>query len=136
MDAGFDPGALMGRSFPLARGPRVCLRLARARDLPSITALFERCGILADELELARLVRVDPYERIVICATALVGSTEEIFGIGAIDVNAQAEIEPGAVVVDARTTEGLDRLLASALVGRAQALARARGQALARARAS
>jgi hypothetical protein len=31
-------------------------------------------------------MRVDPRERIVICATALIGSGEKIVGIGAIDV--------------------------------------------------
>jgi hypothetical protein len=126
MEPGVDPGALLGRSFSLAGGPRVRLRLARASDLPAIEALLERCGIVADELALARLVRVDPRRRIVICAAALVGCAEEIVGIGAIDVDAQAQIEPRALIVDGRVTEGLDRLLASALIGRSQALARAR----------
>jgi hypothetical protein len=131
MDSGFDPGALLGQSFSLALGPRVRLRLARMRDLPAIRALFELRGIVADELEHARLVRVDPRERIVICATALIGSGEMIVGIGAIDVlpidgKALWPLTPSLLVVDDRVTEGLDDLLAGALVGRAQALARAR----------
>jgi hypothetical protein len=128
----FDPGALLGRSFSLAHGPRVRLRLARMRDLPAIQALFERRGIVADELERARLVRVDPRERIVICATALIGSGEKIVGIGAIDIDPQAASEPSVLVVDDRASEGLDRLLASALVGRARGLARGRTHGLAR----
>jgi len=131
MNSGFDPGALLGQSFSLARGPRVRLRLARMRDLPAIQALFERRGIIADELEHGRLVRVDPRERIVICATALIGSGEKIVGIGAIDVaridgDAPRPLAPSLLVVDDRATEGLDHLLAGALVGLAQALARAR----------
>jgi hypothetical protein len=126
MESGFDPGALLGRSFSLPSGPRVRLRLARSHDLPAIGALLERCGMAADELELARLLRVDPRRTIVICAGALVGSGEEIVGIGAIDVDAEAEIGPCGVIVDDRITEGLDELLRSALIGRAQALARAR----------
>jgi hypothetical protein len=126
MDSGLDPGALLGRSFSLPSGPRVRLRLARGHDLPAISALLERCGIAADELELARLLRVDPRRTIVICAGALVGSGEEIVGIGAIDVDTEAQIGPCGVIVDDRITHGLDELLRSALIGRAQALARAR----------
>jgi hypothetical protein len=126
MESGFDPGALLGHSFSLEGGPRVRLRLARIRDLPAIATLFERRGIVADELERARLVRVDPRERIVICATALIGSGETIVGIGAIDIEKQAALEPSVLVVDDRVAHGLDALLRSALIGRAQALARAR----------
>jgi hypothetical protein len=127
---GADPGALLGHSFPLGDGPRVRLRLARMRDLPAIRALFERRGVVADELERARLVRVDPRDRIVICATALIGSGEKIVGIGAIDVEPTAAIEPSVLVVDDRASEGLDRLLAGALIGRARALTRGRRRAL------
>jgi hypothetical protein len=110
-----------------SRAARACACAWPGRaGLPAIKALLERCGIVADELALARLVRVDPRERIVICAVALVGCAEEIVGIGAIDVDTQAQIEPSALIVDGRVTEGLDRLLASALIGRSQALARAR----------
>jgi hypothetical protein len=136
MKSSFDPGALLGRSFSLEGGPRVRLRLARIRDLPAITSLFERSGIVADELERARLVRVDPRERIVICATALIGSGEKIVGIGAIDIDEPAAPEPNVLVVDDRVAEGLDDLLASALVGRAQALAHGRSHSFTRALAS
>jgi hypothetical protein len=125
----FEPGALLGRTFPLPRGPRVRLRLARVSDLPAIEALLERKGIAADELTLARLVRVDPRKRLVICASALTGFGEELVGIGAIDVDLEPRVEPAAVVVDERLTDGLDALLASALLGRARTLALARARA-------
>jgi hypothetical protein len=76
-------------------------------------------------------VHVDPRERIVICATALIGSGEKIVGIGAIDVDPRAAIEPNVLVIDDRAAEGLGRLLGSALVGRARALARGRRRGLA-----
>jgi hypothetical protein len=119
----FDPGALLGQSFSLDEGPRVRLRLARLRDRPAITALLERQGQSADELALARLVRVDPRERVVICACALLGSVEELIGIGAIDVGRR---DPGPVLVDDRAPSGLEELLRSSLVGRANALSQAR----------
>lgn len=136
MKTSFDPGALLGRSFSLEGGPRVRLRLARIRDLPAIASLFERRGIVADELEQARLVRVDPRERIVICATALIGSGEKIVGIGVIDIDEPAAPVPSVLVVDDRVAEGLDDLLASALVGRAQALAHGRSHSFTHALAS
>jgi hypothetical protein len=126
MELGFDPGALLARSYALPRGPRVCLRLARIRDAPAIRALCERRGIEPDELELARLVRFDPRHRIVICATALIGLAETVVGIGAIELSAGHPREPDVLVVDREATDGLDELLADALVGRANAIGRAR----------
>ncbi len=75
---------------------------------------------------MARLIRFDPRRRLVICATALVGSREWIVGIGAIDLVAPGEPHPDTVVVDAEQTEGLDELLTRALLGRASAIVRSR----------
>ena len=75
---------------------------------------------------MARLIRFDPRRRLVICATALVGSREGIVGIGAIDLVTPGEPHPDAVVVDAEQTEGLDELLTRALLGRAAAVVRSR----------
>jgi len=136
MEASFDPGALLARSYVLPRGPMVCLRLARVRDLPAIAQLLERQGIEPDELELARLVRFDPRRRIVICAAALIGCTDTIVGIGAIEVGNACSGQPDQLIVDTRLTDGLDELLARALIGRARALAAARGGALVAARAA
>jgi len=145
MISGFDPGALLARSYVLPRGPRVCLRLVRARDREGVRRLFERQGLDPDELELARLTRVDPRRRLVICATALIGSAETVVGIGAIGLldgeraraaEAEAEAGPELVLVDEHATEGLRELLSEALVGRAQALTHGRTMTRARRRAA
>src|SRR6478672_9413981 len=117
-----DTGALLGRTFELPAGPRVRLRYARRSDLPGLRALLEQRGIDASEMALTRLVRYDPSRRAVICATAPIGGTELIVGVGAIDLEADAE--PDTLVVDESMTRGLVELLASALVGRAQSHAR------------
>jgi hypothetical protein len=125
-NSGFDPGALLARYYALSRGPRVCLRLARPRDSGGIARLYWSHGLEPDELELARLVRFDPRQRISICATALIDSVETIVGVGAIDLNHGPGVRPALVLVDERATEGLEELLTEALLGRAQALARSR----------
>jgi hypothetical protein len=122
----FDPGALLARSYDLPRGPRVILRLARVRDLPRIGELLMRQGIDPDELELVRLVRFDPRRRLVICATALVGSMDAVVGVGAIDLGDHNGPVPSLVVVDHGATEGLAELISEALIGRARTAAGAR----------
>lgn len=123
---GFDPGALLAHSYVLPRGPRVCLRLARVRDLPSVAQLLQSQGIEPDELELVRLMRSDPRRRLVICATALIGSAETVAGIGAIELDGGSDPTPSLLLVDDHVTDGLAQLLCDALVGRARALVRAR----------
>jgi len=99
---------LLARSYVLRRGPRVCLRLVRARDLDGVRRLFERQGLAPSQLELARLTRADPRRRLVICASALIGSAETVVGIGAIDLGdggaRAAEAEPERVLVDEHAT--------------------------------
>jgi hypothetical protein len=128
MPFAFDPGALLAHLYSLPRGPQVRLRLPRPTDAGAVRELFDRAGLELPELELARLTRVDPRSRIVICATALVDGRERVVGIGAIELPSrdQAAAEPDRLVVDAELTEGLDELLRSALLGRAQAITRAR----------
>jgi hypothetical protein len=104
----------------------VCLRLARARDLSRIRALAERQGVDLDQLTLTRLVRADPREQVVICATALIDGLETMLGVGSIDLGQGLEPEPALLIVDIGAAEGLDELLTDALVGRARALDRAR----------
>ncbi len=125
MAEGFDPGALLARHYVLPRGPRVCLRLARIRDRDGLEALFAGQGISIDELELARLVRSDPREHLLICATALTEAGETIVGAGVIELDG-GDREPTVVVVDGSRTEGLGDLLTGALTGRARALTRSR----------
>lgn len=125
MTSGFDPGALLARYYELPRGPRVCLRLARVRDLAGIEDLLHRQGLTVTGLELARLLRSHPRERVVICATALIGSAETVVGVGVIELDGDdASEQPAWVVADREATEGLEELLEDALVARARALAR------------
>lgn len=121
----------MARYYVLPRGPRVCLRLARVRDLAGIEDLFMRQGLFPSQIELARLVRSDPRKQVVITAVALVDSTERILGVGAIQIDTpqldrDIDPEPLLLVVDGGLTDGLEELLHSALTARARTLARAR----------
>jgi hypothetical protein len=113
----------MARHYLLPGGFRVCLRLPRIGDREGVRRLCGRHDLELDELELARLVGFDPRRRLVICATGLIGSAETVLGVGAIEIAADAD--PWLLVIDDRA-EGLGSLLADALLGRAQALLRAR----------
>jgi hypothetical protein len=121
-NSGFDPGALLARSYALPRGPRVCLRLARPRDIGGIADLYWTHGHAPDDLELARLVRFDPRRQIVIVATALISAIESVVGVGAIELGAEPADRPDFVLVDEQLTEGLEQLISDALVGRARLL--------------
>jgi len=129
----FDPGALLGRSYPLADGSRVCLRMARSSDSGPIRGLAERQltadavgPAQVDRLELARLVSFDPRRRCVMCATALIDGGERLIGVGAVDLVGEQAGQPQPVLVDPEAPEGLRELLIGALLGRAGALARDR----------
>jgi hypothetical protein len=121
-----DSGSLMSGSHHLPRGPRVRLRLASARDEPAIAALLKRANVQAPELEAARLVRVDPRRRVVICGMGLVDSSETLLGIGEIELRGGHVGAPALLVVDTELTSGLAELLARALNGRAAADSRTR----------
>jgi hypothetical protein len=113
-----DTGALLARTYSLPNRQRVRLRLARRSDLPGLADLLGQRGIEPSPLELERLVRYDPRRRLVLCATAPIGGTEAVVGVGAIELRPPLP-EPDTVVVDERLTDGLPQLLHSALVGRA-----------------
>jgi hypothetical protein len=123
---GLDPGALLARYYALPSGPRVCLRLARPRDQQGIRELLDAHGRPWDELELARLVSFDLTRQLVLVATALVGTSEKVVGVGVTELGEPVSAEPTLLLVDEDLTEGLDELLAEALVGHATAIARAR----------
>ena len=88
------------------------------RDAAAIRALLERQGLHVDDLELARLLRFDPRCRAVICASALIGPTETIIALGAIDLDAHT---PDMVIADAEAAGELRELVADALMSRARA---------------
>ena len=113
-------GALLARYHPLPRGPRVCLRLVRRRDLAAIADLCARQGIRVPELSLARLVSFDLLTMLVLCATALIDGRETVLGVAAIELDRPTE--PTLVVVDEAQTQGLAELLSGALVAHATAI--------------
>ncbi|HEY5427908.1 MAG TPA: hypothetical protein VIK04_02230 [Solirubrobacteraceae bacterium] len=121
-----DPGGLLARYYTLERGPRVCLRLVRGRDAAGVRALCERRGTPLSELGLARLIHFDLAAQLVLCATALIDSAETVVGFGAIALADGRPLVPSLVVVDQALTEGLDSLLADALVAHGDWLLRAR----------
>lgn len=123
MDDAFDPGALLGDSFPLGDGTRVRLRLARWADAEPIARLI--AGSEHDPGGLvARLVQFDPRERLVLCATTLLDGRETLVGVGEIALAPGSESE--TLVVDPRMDPGLRELLAAALCGRSRVLVQAR----------
>lgn len=123
LDEDFDDGSLLVRSHVLPSGARVRLRLTRSRDAGGIRRLLEREQVDAEVLDVARLVRFDPRSRMVFCATALVGSAEEILGIGSIELDGDEPKSPEVLVVEARGGHALRTLLRKALVGKARASA-------------
>jgi len=125
MTSSFDPGALLARSYVLPGGRRVILRLARIRDLGAIDALFVREGHGLTRLELARLLRSHPRERLLLCATALIDGSDTIVGFGVIGLDRDT-VSPTLIVTDTERASGLQSLLAEALRGRAEALVRTR----------
>jgi hypothetical protein len=122
----FDPGALMSQVYPLPDGQRVRLRIVQRRDEQQIRAIFAQVGSEPEDFEVMRLLRSDPRRRAVICATALVGTTETVVGLGAIELGGRADAEPDVLIADMRVGEGLDELLRGALRGHASAITRAR----------
>ena len=124
MAQGFEPGALLGRVYTLPSGLRVRLRLLRPTDADAVGELCARCGADAGELELARLVRADPRWDVIACASALIGSSEVMMGIAALDL--RRDQQAAALVIDPAASGGLDELLVQAVNGRAAELRTAR----------
>jgi hypothetical protein len=126
MALAFDPGAMLARSYHLPRGPRVCLRLGRISDRWGVAELLRRHDPALAQVDVARLLRADPREHLVVVATALVDRRNQVIGIGAIDLNPSTPERPWLVVTDEEMTDGLKELIEDALIGRVRALRRAR----------
>jgi hypothetical protein len=116
--SGFDPGALLARTYPLPTGERVRLRLLRQSDAPAVRQLLVEAGGVPDELEVRRLLSFDPRHRVAIAAATLRPGGEALLGAGAIDLFPGAD--PDRIVVDRSCGEALEDLLGSALRARAR----------------
>ena len=116
--SGFDPGALLARSYPLPTGERARLRLLRQSDAAAVRQLLVDAGDVPDELEVRRLLSFDPRHRIAIAAATPRPRAEALLGVGAIDLIPGAE--PDVIVVDPSCGEALEDLLSSALRARAR----------------
>src|SRR4051812_48948413 len=116
------PDAVLTRSYALPSGLRVRLRLALLRDRPAVEALLRGRGVTAGELDVHRLLAVNPRERMVVAAFAPVDGAERLVGLGAIALEAGAELD--TLVVDEQLAAGLGTLLAGVLRDRAEAHAR------------
>lgn len=119
----FDPGALLGASYPLHDGTRARLRLARCSDAAAIATLL---GVDERDLAVKRLVQFDPRRRYVLCATTLTGEGERLIGVGAIAFEDAVEEPAPDVLVVHPGSAGLADLLSAALIGSAEVLTRAR----------
>ncbi|HET9124402.1 MAG TPA: hypothetical protein VFN65_05915 [Solirubrobacteraceae bacterium] len=103
-------------------GTRVAMRRVRLRDLDALRAIAARAGILCEEFELARLVRSDPGDRLVLCATAVRGGVEVVLGVGVIERSGSTTM-PSLILVEPAYGRPLADLLADALIARARAVA-------------
>ncbi len=106
----------------LADGKRVTMRRVRLRDLDALRSIAARAGIVCEEFELARLVRSDPGDRLVLCATAVSDGSEVVLGVGVIELSGSATM-PSLILVDPTVGRALSMLLAEALIDRARAVA-------------
>jgi hypothetical protein len=120
--------ALLGHLHRLPDGSSVRLRLARSSDAGAIRDLLLRAGADAADLGTARLVHFDPRRRYVLCASALVGSSEQLLAVGAIDFGDRSDRrpEPSLLLVGGPHGPELSRLLTVALVEVASERARSR----------
>ena len=114
--AGSDTSPLR-RTFPVPGGPPVRLRMAGPYDRPLVSALLERRGLPADELDVQRLLAFDPARRHVLCALAPLDGAEVLAGLGAIDFGDDA---PDVLVVDERFGPALGELLGRVLLERSR----------------
>ena len=118
-DQTHDPALIFTRTHRLGDGVRVRLRLARPGDELPVGALLGRLGYTASEPELLSLVRFDPHQRAVICASALIGARPHVIAFGAIDLNAPRA--QATVVVDPAHAAEVTGLVRVALEARADA---------------
>lgn len=106
------------RTHGLRAGPRVRLRLARPADHDDVRALLLERGVEASDFQVTRLLAFHPARRLVLAAVAPVDGTETLVGVGAIELQPDADVD--TLVVDERLTVGLALVLREALERRAR----------------
>jgi|SRR5947209_18041207 len=125
MAGSFVSGALLGHALALDDGTCVRLRLARSSDVGAIAELLEREAPGLGNLDARRLVHFDPRRRYVVCATGLIGSSETVLGVGAIEF-APHRPRPDLLVVAGKYRNELAPHLTRALIEAAAVLGRSR----------
>jgi hypothetical protein len=111
-----------GHAVTLADGSPPAMRRIRLRDLDALRSIAARAGIVCEEFELARLVRSDPGERLVLCATTVRDGTEIVLGVGVIELSGSTTM-PSLILVDPSCGRSIGALLAEALLDRARTAA-------------
>jgi hypothetical protein len=106
----------------LADGSPLAIRRVRLRDLDALRSIATRAGVVCEEFELARLVRSDPAERLVLCATTLRDGADTVLGVGVIELSGNATM-PSLILVDPACGRALAGALAEALLDGARAVA-------------
>ena len=92
-------------------------RYPHRRDLAGVRTLLERLGLECDELELRRMLGVDPQRHVAIVATTLAGRLEAVAGFGFMDRFAE---DPDLVVADEELAPGAGELVELTLLAHAQ----------------
>ena len=108
---------VFSRTFALASGPRVRVRLGMPRDAGRVASLLGDLGVEASELDLRRLLTYDPSRRRVALAFAPMDGRDVLVGLGAIELRPDAEVD--TLLVDDRVADGLRDFLAGLLAQRA-----------------
>ncbi len=121
----FDPGALLATTYALDDGTRARLRLLATSDARELRHLVAEGRLTVDPWRLERLCHYDPRRQVVLCARVFTGGSERLLGVGSIDLEVSGAA-PELVLVDDGAASALGDLLAGALLGRADALARLR----------
>jgi acetyltransferase len=118
-----DPGTLLATTHRVGEGLPVRLRLARPSDAPQVRGFLEglspetrhRRFLAAMRLVPDSAVRhftfFDPRRRMVVAATAMVGSREEIVGLADVALQETGVAELAVVIDDDRQGQGVGKLL-------------------------
>jgi hypothetical protein len=99
-------------STTLADGQRLRLRMPQGADAPRLRELLAGLGLGADDLELSRILRFDPRDRVAVVATVLADRCEVLVGLAAMDRYASA---PDLVLADERLAPGTGAILEDTL---------------------